>query len=53
MVYTTFLLIMAIHPTRKAWLLAKKVKILAKYLDFANIFSKQKVLVLPKLTKLN
>lgn len=31
----------------------KNIKILAKYLDFLNIFSKDKTLVLPDSTKLN
>ena len=36
-----------------AFLLIKKVKILDKYLDFANVFLEKKALVLPKRTKLN
>ena len=29
------------------------MKILAKYLDFSDVFSEEKILVLPKLTELN
>ena len=36
-----------------ASLLAKDVKISDKYSDFANLFSKEKTLILPKCTKLN
>ena len=45
-----------IHLNRKAqiaFLLNEKVKILDKYLDFTNVFSKKKALVLSKCTKLN
>ena len=35
------------------FLLAKKVRILDNYLDFTDVFSEKKVLVLPKCTKLN
>lgn len=45
-----------IHLTRKTQivlLLAKKIKILAKYLDFSNVFSEKKVLILLEKTKLN
>ena len=48
--------LMSIYPTRKtqiALVLAEEVKIPAKYSDFTNVFSEDKALVLPKLTKLN
>ena len=41
------------RATQIASLLIKKVKILDKYLDFANIFSKKKSVVLPEYTKLH
>ena len=47
---------MLIYPaweTQIALLIAKKVKILTKYLDFSNIFSKEKASILPRVTKLN
>ena len=34
-------------------LVAKKVKILTKYLDFSDVFSKEKVLILSEAIKLN
>ena len=45
-----------IHPDREAQLallLTKEVKIPDKYSDFADVFSKEKALVLPELTELN
>ena len=45
-----------IHLDKEAWiasLLIEEVKILGKYLDFANIFSKKKVLILPDYAELN
>ena len=47
---------MSIHPAREAQiasLLAEEVKIPAEYSDFSDVFSEEKVLVLPKLTELN
>ena len=47
---------MTIHPAREAQvalLLAKKVTILAEYLDFADVFSKKLANVLPKQTGAN
>lgn len=55
-VYVTFLLIIAIYAARKVQitlLLIEKFKISAKYLNFLDMFSEKKTLVLPKLTKLN
>lgn len=49
-------LTITIHLAKKAQialLLAKKVKIPVEYLDFANIFSKQKPIVLPEQTDFN
>ena len=46
----------SVQPDREAQiasLLTKKVKILDNSSDFVNIFSKKKVLVLPKRTKFN
>ena len=54
--HVTFLLTMAIYPARKAQialLVAEKVKIPIKYLDFLDIFLKDKALILPKITELN
>ena len=55
-VHITFLnLAPKIQPNKEAqiaFLLTKKFKILDEYLDFANIFSKKKILVLPESTKL-
>ena len=45
-----------IHPNRAAQiasLLTKEVKILGKYLDFADVFLEEKALVLPERTELN
>ena len=45
-----------IHSDRAAQiasLLTKDVRILDKYLDFADVFSEEKALVLPERTKLN
>lgn len=45
-----------VYPAWKAQialLLTKKVKITTKYLDFSNVFSEKKALVLLKLTELN
>ena len=39
--------------TQITFLLTKKVKILDEYSDFANIFSKKQVLILPERIKLN
>ena len=53
---TSFNLAPRIHPNKKAqiaFLFIEKVKIPNKYLDFANIFSKKKVLMLPERIKLN
>ena len=47
---------MLIHLAREAQialLIAKKEKIPAKYLDFSNVISEKKALVLPELTELN
>ena len=55
-IYMTFLLTIAIYPVRKAQialLLAKKLKILTKYLKFSDIFSKKKALILLEITELN
>ena len=56
-IYVNFLnLAPGIHPEREAqiaFLLTKIVKILDKYSDFTNIFSKKKALMLPKHTKFN
>ena len=49
-------LALKIHPERVAQiasLLTKKVKISDKYLDFPDVFSEEKALVLPQRTKLN
>ena len=45
-----------IHLVREAWmalLLAKKVTVLAKYSDFADIFSEELANILPKQTRVN
>lgn len=47
------LLIPLYKKAQIAFLLIKKVMILDKYLDFANVFSKKKALVLPEQTGLN
>ena len=55
-VHVTFFLTMVIHPARKAQiilLVAKKVKIPTKYLDFLDVFLEKKVLILLEATKLN
>ena len=47
---------MTIHTTKKdqiALLLAKKVTVLAKYLDFANVFSEKSANVFPEQTRAN
>ena len=47
---------MIIHPARKAkiaLLLPKKITVLAEYLDFADIFSKESAKVLPERTGIN
>ena len=47
---------MMIHPAWKAqiaFLLAKEVTVLAKYLDFADVFSKESAELLPKYTGIN
>ena len=56
--HMTFLSLNSIpmHIAQKAQialLVAKQVKILTKYSDFADVFSKKKALILPKITKLN
>ena len=56
MVHVTSLSIMAIHLARKAQialLVAKEVKIPAKYSDFLDVFLKEKALILLKAIKLN
>ena len=55
-VYVTFLLTIAIYSFKKVQitlLIAKKVKILTKYLDFLDVFLEEKALILPKTTELN
>lgn len=49
----SLMLIYLAREAQIASLIPKKVKILAKYSDFSNVFSKKKALVLLKLTKLN
>ena len=47
---------MTIHPAKKAQialLVAKKVKISTKYLDFSDVFLEEKALILLEATKLN
>ena len=47
---------MSIHPAREAQiasLIAEEVKIPTEYSDFADVFSEEKALVLPKRTNLN
>ena len=54
--YITFLLTMAIYPARKTYialLIVKKIQIATKYLDFLDIFLKEKALVLSTATNLN
>ena len=49
-------LVPGIYPDREAWiafLFIKEVKIPEKYLDFADIFSEKKALVLPERIELN
>ena len=49
-------LVLGIYPDREVQMVSlftKEVKILDKYLDFINVFSEEKVLVLPKHTKLH
>ena len=56
MMHMTFLSTMAIHLAREAQialLVTKEVKIPIKYLDFSDVFLKEKALILPKVTKLN
>ena len=55
-IYMTFLLKLAIYPTKKiqiALFIVVEVKILAKYTDFSNVFLKKKALILLKITNLN
>ena len=56
-IYVAFFnLVSEIHLDRQAqiaFLLTEKVKILEKYSDFANVFSEEKTLILPKHIKLN
>ena len=47
------ILIQLARKAQKALLIAKKVKIPTNYLDFLDIFSEKKALVLPKITELN
>ena len=52
----SFNLVPGIYPNRKAQiasLLIEKVKMLDEYLDFLNVFSEEKALVLSERTKLN
>ena len=49
----TFLLTMAIHPAQGGLLIAEKMQILIKYLDFSDIFLKEKAFILPATTNLN
>ena len=54
--HMNFLLTMTIYPIRKrkiVLLIAKKVKILTKYLDFSDVFLEKKTAILVKATKLN
>ena len=56
MVHVTFFSTMAIHPAREtqiALLVAKKMQILSEYSDFSDVFSEEKVLILPEVTELN
>ena len=53
---TSLNLVPGIHPDREPQitsLLTKEVKILEEYSDYADVFSEEKVLVLPEHTKLN
>ena len=55
-VHVTFLSTMATHPARKAQiasLIAEEVKIPTNYSDFSDVFSEEKVLVLPEIIDLN
>ena len=47
------MLIYLAKKTQIALLVAKKVEILRKYLDFLSIFLKKKTLILLKITELN
>lgn len=47
------MIIYLVKKAKTTLLFIKKVKILTKYLDFVNIFSKKKVLLLSKIAKLN
>lgn len=47
------IIIHLVRKTSTVLLFAKEIKILAKYLNFSNIFLEKKALVLPKLIKLN
>ena len=56
MMHVTFLLTMPIYPAREAQialLVAKGLKIPTKYSDFSNVFSEEKVLILPEIIELN
>ena len=49
-------LVPRIHPNREAqiaFLLTNEVKILDEYLEFTNVFSEKKALVLPECIELN
>ena len=49
-------LVPGVYPNKKAqiaYLLTEKVRILKKYSDFINVFSKKKALVLPEQTAFN
>lgn len=48
--------IMSIHLTKKTqliMLIAKKIKISVKYLDFSDFFLEKRVLVIPEIIELN
>lgn len=52
--HVTCLMPISVHPDKKAqitFLLTKEVKISNKYMDFVNIFSEMKALVLPEQTE--
>ena len=56
MVHVTSFSTIVIHPAREvqiALLVAKEVQIPSEYLDFSDVFSKKKALILLKATKLN
>ena len=54
--HMTFLLKIAINSAKKAQItlfIIKKVQILSKYLNFSDVFSEKKALILSKVTNLN